>query len=85
MQVLMEQQPKGIDSDQIKKDLVTVTGVHSVNDLHVWALAGGKNVLTAHIFLNKCDSDVNYRSLTHAVYHEMQKRVTQYDICHATF
>jgi zinc transporter 2 len=85
MHVLMEQQPKGVDSDEIKKDIMEVEGIHSVSDLHIWALSGGKNVLTAHIFINKVDKDTNYRALTHRVYHQVQKRMEKYDICHSTF
>lgn len=45
----MESKPKGIEPAQIKKEIMQVQGVKAVADLHVWALAGNKNILTAHI------------------------------------
>lgn len=49
MKILIESKPKGIEPAQIKKEIMQVQGVKAVADLHVWALAGNKNILTAHI------------------------------------
>jgi cation diffusion facilitator family transporter len=49
VRILMEQIPKSINTDKIKESIMKVKGVKAVPDLHVWALAGNKNVLTAHI------------------------------------
>ena len=61
MNVIMEQMPKGMTSKYIKLELLKIEGVRNVADLHCWALAGGKNILTAHIYLSKNSSDVNHR------------------------
>lgn len=51
MGVLMEQEPKGVDSSAFRTELEKIDGVHSIDDLHIWSLAGGKNVMTVHVFL----------------------------------
>ena len=51
--VLMENQPSGVDAAKIKNDIRSHTdGITDIQDFHVWALAGGKNILTAHIEVN---------------------------------
>ena len=65
----MEQTPKGIKNEEVKLELMKIQGVRNIADLHCWALAGGKNILTAHIYLSQCPSDVNHRVQTHKVYH----------------
>ena len=65
--------------------MLKVDGVHSVNDLHIWCLAGGKNVLTAHLFLHRVHKSTNYRGLIHKIHHELEMRLKKYDICHSTY
>lgn len=84
MQVIMEQMPKGMKSEDIKNDLLAIKGVRNIADFHCWALAGGKNVLTAHIYLTKSSSDVNHRVETHRVYHEAVEICKKKNICHVT-
>jgi len=47
--VLMEGAPRGVDAASIQQCLSMVRGVSSVHDLHVWSLAGGTPLLTAHL------------------------------------
>lgn len=49
----MEQTPEDIDTEKIKERILKIPEVHYVDDIHCWALAGGKNVLTAHIYLKR--------------------------------
>jgi len=58
-------------------------GIYKVRDLHVWSLSGGKNILTAHIYIEKV-SKARYRGLIHKVLHEVEKRMEKFDICHLT-
>ena len=76
--------PKGMSSEEVKQELMNIEGVRNVADLHCWALAGGKNILTAHIYLSKCSSDVNHRVQIHRVYHEAVEICKKKDICHVT-
>jgi cation diffusion facilitator family transporter len=49
VRILMESVPKGIEPEKLRKSILSVQGVTQVTDIHVWALGGNKNVLTAHI------------------------------------
>lgn len=47
--VLMEGAPAGIDTDQIRAELLAVPGVSALHDLHVWALSTTRPALAAHV------------------------------------
>ncbi|HMA35405.1 MAG TPA: cation diffusion facilitator family transporter [Chloroflexia bacterium] len=47
--VLMEATPRGVQIEALVRDLLRVPGVDDVHDLHVWSLAGGMPILSAHI------------------------------------
>lgn len=47
--VLMEATPRGVQVEALVRDLLRMPGVADVHDLHVWSLAGGMPILSAHI------------------------------------
>jgi cobalt-zinc-cadmium efflux system protein len=47
--ILLEGVPEGMDLAAIRGTFLTVPGVLSIHDLHVWALTSGKVSLTAHV------------------------------------
>jgi cobalt-zinc-cadmium efflux system protein len=47
--ILMEATPAGVNVAQLVRDLMRVPEVDDVHDLHVWSLAGGMPLLTAHV------------------------------------
>ena len=47
--VLMNAAPASIDVGAAGRALLGVEGVHSVHDLHIWALGGEKTALAAHL------------------------------------
>jgi cobalt-zinc-cadmium efflux system protein len=47
--VLMEGTPRGVDLAVVRAAMLEVPGVEDVHDLHVWSLADGFRLLTAHI------------------------------------
>lgn len=49
MRILMEVKPHTVDVHEFKQDVMMIEGVSEIQDMHVWALSGGKNVLTIHI------------------------------------
>jgi cobalt-zinc-cadmium efflux system protein len=49
--VLMEATPRGAQVEALVRDLLRAPGVADVHDLHVWSLAGGRPILSAHIQL----------------------------------
>ena len=65
MDILMESSPRDLNVAQLVRDVVKVPGVSDVHDLHVWSIAGGMRVLTAHVQvtddprLTECDALVD--------------------------
>ncbi|CUT08016.1 cobalt-zinc-cadmium efflux system protein [Candidatus Kryptonium thompsonii] len=47
--ILMEGTPSDVNIDKIINQLFEIPEVIEVHDLHVWTLASGKNILTAHV------------------------------------
>jgi cobalt-zinc-cadmium efflux system protein len=47
--ILMESTPAGVDLDALRAAMREVPGVMDVHDLHVWALADGFALLSAHV------------------------------------
>lgn len=57
MRILMEGQPTTVDADSLRNDIKGIDEVDEVNDMHVWCLAGGKNVMTCHVDLKEPHND----------------------------
>lgn len=47
--ILMEATPRGVDLDALQSAMKEIPGVDDVHDLHVWALADGFYLLSAHV------------------------------------
>jgi len=47
--ILMEAAPHDLNVAQMVRDMMRVPAVQDVHDLHVWSIAGGLPVLTAHV------------------------------------
>ncbi len=49
LRILSEASPSHIDVEELRAALTAVDGVTEVHDLHVWTLAPGKDMATAHL------------------------------------
>ena len=51
--ILMEETPTGIDADAVARAIVSVPGVTSIHDLHVWRITSGFDALAAHVLVGR--------------------------------
>ncbi|XP_015267136.1 PREDICTED: zinc transporter 2 [Gekko japonicus] len=51
--VLMEGTPKGVDFNDVKTILLSISGVKALHSLHIWALTVSQPVLSVHIAINE--------------------------------
>ncbi|NXP04766.1 ZNT10 protein, partial [Thinocorus orbignyianus] len=68
--ILLQMVPKGVNMQLLTDRLACVPGVHSLHEVHVWELAGGKNIATLHI---KCQTPADYQDAAYKirkVFHE---------------
>ncbi|AYD90792.1 cation transporter [Actinomyces sp. 2119] len=83
--VLMEQAPSELDLAEVRGHLRSVEHVEEVHDLHVWTVASGLAVLTAHVVVrDQCLRDGHAEQILHS----LQECVTSHfpvRIEHATF
>lgn len=47
--ILMQSTPEHVDAETLTEDILGITGVTQVHDLHVWTMTSGYLVLTVHV------------------------------------
>jgi cobalt-zinc-cadmium efflux system protein len=47
--ILMESTPRHVNATQVMNDLIALTGVKAVHDLHIWSVSSGKLALSVHL------------------------------------
>jgi len=52
--ILLDGVPEGIDVQKVKEAILNVSGVHALDDLHVWALSTRKAALSCHLVIQDC-------------------------------
>ncbi|XP_065535929.1 calcium/manganese antiporter SLC30A10 [Lathamus discolor] len=62
--ILLQMVPKGVNMQLLTDELAHVPGVSSLHELHVWELAGGKNIATLHI---KCQTPTDYQDAAYKI------------------
>nr|XP_032657175.1 zinc transporter 10 [Chelonoidis abingdonii] len=68
--ILLQMVPKGVNMQGLTERLTDVPGVSSLHEVHVWELAGGKNIATLHV---KCQTTSDYQDASYKmreVFHE---------------
>ena len=79
--VLMEGIPTNIDIEKLKKDLLSIESIESVEDLHVWKTGSKDTLLTAHIVADGLTTDSAYAEKLTQI---KQKLLSKYNINHST-
>lgn len=79
LNVLLEGVPEGIDLEALRSNLLGVTGVTSVHDLHAWAITSGWPSVTAHVVIEASANPVATLSALRRTLAE------EHGIRHATF
>ncbi|XP_055000289.1 zinc transporter 10 isoform X2 [Sorex araneus] len=51
--ILLQMVPKGVNMEALTSKLLTVPGVSSIHEMHIWELIGGKIIATLHIKYHK--------------------------------
>ena len=79
LRVLMESSPQDVNVLELKSKIKHIHGVVSVDDIHVWMLAGSKNVMSCHVKIR----DPSDREILR-VHKEVSSVIDTYNICHKT-
>ncbi|NWX82302.1 ZNT10 protein, partial [Nothoprocta ornata] len=62
--ILLQMVPKGVNMQLLTDSLAHVPGVISLHEVHVWELAGGKNIATLHV---KCQTPTDYQDAAYKI------------------
>jgi cobalt-zinc-cadmium efflux system protein len=76
--ILLEGTPSHINLESVKTDMLKISGVQSIHDLHIWTLTSGLHALSCHAVIS--DAESNHKILKDLSY----KIKDQYHIEHAT-
>lgn len=57
MNILLQGVPQGIDIVEVESRIRAVNGVEDIHDLHIWALTSGKNVMSAHLVVQRSSGE----------------------------
>ncbi|MDH7476254.1 MAG: cation diffusion facilitator family transporter [Microgenomates group bacterium] len=79
--VLMEVVPTDVNIEKLKKNLLSIEGVKSLEDLHVWKTGSKDTLLTTHIIANGLSSDSVYAEKLTEI---KQMLLSKYNINHST-
>ena len=95
----MEATPSEVRTDHIRGDILALPEVEAIDDFHVWALAGDKFFLSAHIALkedlsksnllkdedNEAGETLRGLQVIRKVHAKCQAIAVKQNICHSTF
>ncbi|MEQ1870352.1 MAG: cation diffusion facilitator family transporter [Vicinamibacterales bacterium] len=84
IRVLLEQAPTGIAPEEVGWAMTRVGSVKEVHDLHVWEIAPGHPILTAHVLVAKeADCHAVRRDLEHMLHERFTIEHTTLQMDHA--
>lgn len=78
VRILVQAAPKGLDLAGVRSELMSLSGVEDVHDLHVWTLTSDMEVATAHLMIGE---DVDAHGILDRARQVLEER---YHIDHAT-
>lgn len=73
--------PRDIDSDEVRNQMLTVSGIKKVYHVHIWAMATTKTAMTAHVLFDKSVTESEARKIKN----ELRHRLEHLGIQHCTF
>lgn len=78
VRILIEAAPPGVDVEAVRARLVTLPGVASVHDLHVWTVTSGMDAASGHVVLADGADSIQVLEAVTAVLN------TEYSVAHST-
>jgi cobalt-zinc-cadmium efflux system protein len=80
LRILLQGRPENFDPCSIRKNILAITGVRDMHDLHFWTMDGQYNVVTMHVVV---DSDKSFTDIEH-IKSDVKHSLHHLDIHHST-
>lgn len=80
--VLLQGVPDMIDIESLKTEILSLPGVDSIHDVHLWTLDGESHVMTIHVVYEAKDFDSPQAIF--GLKESVRKKCNEYSIAHAT-
>lgn len=77
LSIMLQQVPENLNVKFLEDKLLTIKGVKSVNDLHVWTMDGEKNIASLHL---ECNENTDFN----VIKQEARSILLNHDIIHST-
>lgn len=77
--ILLQFAPRGLNTEEVIREIESVPGVDGVHNVHLWSLCSNISVLDAHVY--SCEKDVHRLE---EIKEEIKHRLEKYRIKHST-
>ena len=67
--ILLQAAPPGVDIEEVKEDILSLDGVDSLHELHIWQLSDSKLVASLHINVTCQEGTKEYMKLAREIQH----------------
>lgn len=81
LSILMEGKPKGVDTDEFRKELLAIEGVEKISDLKVWCLTIEEKYMNAHVVIS---DEKNYKEIQNKI-HELSHKYDLHETVQITY
>lgn len=78
--VFLQQAPQDVNIERLQQSLLTIEGISSIHDIHLWSLDGESNVMTLHVVIKE---DITVAD-SHALKSRIRALLNEKKIAHAT-
>lgn len=78
--VFLQQAPQDVNIERLQQSLLSIEGIASIHDIHLWSLDGESNVMTLHVVLKEDQSVAE----SHALKSRIRTLLNEKKIAHAT-
>lgn len=79
--IIMQQTPPHINIDKLEKDFLSIAGVKSIHQLHIWDITQGQTSLSVHLVVENIDSLTQHSKILTDTEKMLQN---SYQITHST-
>jgi cobalt-zinc-cadmium efflux system protein len=79
LNILLESTPRGIDFDNLVKDIEKIEGVDGIHNIHLWSLCSNLNIMDAHIFTN-----IRYMAEIENLKTKIKTKLEKYNVKYST-
>ncbi len=80
IKLFLQASPDGIDLKKLKEEIIKISGIKDIHDLHIWSLDGNSHVITLHVIV---EDGLSSEDCIH-IKHQVRKTISHQGEIHVT-